>query len=267
MDKSTDYSVSELKEILKNIQTEKLNKLLEAIKNDGRKSVQNLFNTYSKKIEKYKFELERVHKMYEAQRAVEKNYGSKISCCIDEVGRGPLAGPVAVCGTVLTDFQEILYVKDSKKNSPQIREFIYNEAISKNIIFSCKSVDNTYIDTYGINSAIDLAIKNIIEEIREKFLLNVDFCIYDGNRKIKNIGDLKQKLIVKADDKIYGVALASNIAKYVRDSYMIAQSEKYPEYQFDKNKGYGTKYHIEQIIKHGISPIHRKSYLKNFLLK
>ena len=184
---------------------------------------------------------------------------------IDEVGRGPLAGPVTVCGVILTPTEILTLerdtfkeVKDSKQLSEKQREQ-YFESMKDIVRYECYSVSPRDIDKIGIQAAIYDSIVNV--------LLSLDtppdsIVLLDGGLKAPS--KYTQKSIIKGDEKEISIAIASIIAKVSRDSYMIDLSAKVPEYNFAKNKGYGTPEHIQAISTYGISKYHRKTYCKNF---
>lgn len=172
-------------------------------------------------------------------------------CGIDEAGRGPLAGPLVVSGVAL--YEKIDGLDDSKKLSEKKREQLYELIIQKSeykIVF----VDNEYIDTHSISKAIKYAL----EEIKSHF--SSSKLLFDGNCTF-GVGGIET--MIKADAKIPEVSAASILAKVSRDRYMVEVALTYPQYGFEKHKGYGTALHYEMIGKHGASPLHRRSYLKN----
>ena len=182
-------------------------------------------------------------------------YLNSIICGIDEAGRGPLAGPLVVAGVILD--RDIDGLNDSKKLSEKRREELYSKIID-NSRYHISIVDNQYIDENGISSAIQKALKEIMESLKGD---DISF-LFDGN-SVFGIDGLS--CMVKADSKIKEVSAASILAKVTRDRIMIDYALKYPKYDFHKHKGYGTKAHIEAIKKYGYSPIHRKSYkIKGF---
>jgi ribonuclease HII len=169
-------------------------------------------------------------------------------CGIDEAGRGPWAGPMTIAGVKL--HKNIKELDDSKKLSEKKRELLYG-IIIKNSSYHIVSVDNSTIDKLGLS----LCLKNAIEEI----MSNIDATSYlmDGNTSF-GIDSLEHK--IKADASIKEVSAASILAKVTRDRYMIEISKQYPNYDFHKHKGYGTKAHKEAILEYGFCPIHRISY-------
>ena len=169
-------------------------------------------------------------------------------CGIDEAGRGPWAGPMTIAGVKL--HKNIKELDDSKKLSEKKREFLY-DIIIKNSSYHIVSIDNTTIDKLGLSKCL----KNAIEEIMQ----NIDATSYlmDGNTSF-GIESLEHK--IKADASVKEVSAASILAKVTRDRYMIEISKQYPNYSFEKHKGYGTKAHKSAILEHGFCSIHRTSY-------
>lgn len=169
-------------------------------------------------------------------------------CGIDEAGRGPLAGPMVIAGVIL--HKDIDKLDDSKKLTPKKREELY-DIIIDNSSYHIVSVSNKQIDKLGLTLCIKDAIIDIMKNIKAKDYL------MDGN-SIFGIDGLR--CLIKADQKIKEVSAASILAKVTRDRYMIDIAKKYPLYDFDKHKGYGTKAHIEAIKRYQFSDIHRISY-------
>ena len=176
---------------------------------------------------------------------------------IDEVGRGPLAGPVIMAGYKLLYNTKINPgVNDSKKLSKVKRE-VLNNFLKKEGSYYISIISNDYIDEFGISSAIVKGINEIIIN------LNPRYTLIDGYFKEKF--DTDYSMVVKGDQNHYSIASASIIAKVKRDEIMDEYSRIYPNYEFEKNVGYGTKKHIELIRSNGICAIHRKSFLKNYI--
>ena len=169
-------------------------------------------------------------------------------CGIDEAGRGCLAGPLVVAGVILTKSLEGL--NDSKQLSEKKREMLY-EKIIQNAHYEIVFTDNDTIDEIGLS----LALKRSIMTIMEK--LTPDETIMDGNT---TFGVPHVQAIIKADATVPEVSAASILAKVSRDRYIVEQDEHFPEYGFAKHKGYGTKFHVQMIAKHGHCPLHRRSF-------
>ena len=172
----------------------------------------------------------------------------------DEVGRGSFAGPICAAAVKINYSHLALLnnVKDSKKLSAKKREEIFSIVEENNIEYSFNESSNTFIDQFGIKNANEKVLTDSISDI------------YTGNEIVYvdhfKINDFKSISVVRGEDNCRAIALASIIAKVLRDNLMIKFSEKYPEYSFEKNKGYGTKDHREAISKYGLSNIHRKSF-------
>lgn len=186
---------------------------------------------------------------------------------VDEAGRGPLAGPVvAACVVIDTNFQidndELKLVADSKKLSAKKREQLFAVIKEKALSVEISVVGHEVIDKINILQASLFAMKKAVEACKHQ----PDYVLIDGNMKIPNL-DKKQQAIVSGDAKVFCIAAASIIAKVSRDWLMHEEDKKYPEYQFAKHKGYGTKLHLEMLEQHGPCPIHRQSFspVKNLL--
>lgn len=176
---------------------------------------------------------------------------------IDEVGRGPLAGPVVVCGIIMEKSSQILGVKDSKKISEKKREKLYDTILNEAEKVSIVEVDPKRIDEINILEATKEAMNKVIEEL-EEYADNVLIDAVQGLRANK----AKIHPIIKGDDTSYSISCASIIAKVYRDKKMIEYADIYPGYGFDAHKGYGTKKHYDALRELGITDIHRKSFLK-----
>lgn len=189
---------------------------------------------------------------------------------IDEAGRGPLAGPVSVAAVAIPEYLykktllSLRGIKDSKKLSPEKRAewFHYiRRQRGGTILYSVSLVGNAYIDKRGIVRAVSLGMKRTLEKI-EKVTPKRARVLLDGSLfappQFKN-----QQTIIRGDEKRKIIALASIVAKEYRDAHMRRQAKKHPKYGFEVHKGYGTKAHLLSIRKHGVSGIHRKSFLKN----
>lgn len=185
--------------------------------------------------------------------------GFNVICGVDEAGRGPLAGPVYAAAVVLPTGHIIEGVNDSKKISEKKRELLFDKITQEALCYSVGIATEKEIDEINILQATFLAMRRAVEGLTVK----PDIALIDGNRKPGL--DIAEWDIVKGDAKSASIAAASIIAKVSRDRYMLKMAEKYPQYQFEKHKGYGTKLHYEMIEKYGVSEIHRKSFLKKIL--
>lgn len=186
-----------------------------------------------------------------------KEQGFGVVCGVDEAGRGPLAGPVFAAAVILPEGMEDIGINDSKKLSEKKRDALFDIIKEKAIAWSVASADEKEIDEINILNATFLAMKRAVEGLSVK----PDAALIDGNRK-PGLG-IEEMTVIKGDAKSVSIAAASILAKVSRDRYLLELDKKYPEYQFSKHKGYPTKLHYEMIKEHGISPVHRLSFLKN----
>ncbi len=184
--------------------------------------------------------------------------GFSIVCGIDEAGRGPLAGPVCAAAVILPKGCVIDGVNDSKKLTEKKREALFDVIKEKALAYSIAVADEKEIDEINILQATYLAMRRAFEGLDIK----PDMALVDGNRD--PVLGIPTKTIVKGDANSMSIAAASILAKVTRDRFMLEMDEKYPEYQFSKHKGYGTKLHYEMLTKYGASEIHRKTFLRSF---
>ncbi len=194
--------------------------------------------------------------LYE-QKAVDAGY--KVICGIDEAGRGPLAGPVHAAAVVLPIGLEIEGLNDSKKLTEKKREQLFDIICEKAIDYSIGVATEQEIDEINILNATFLAMHRAVEGLKIK----PDYALIDGNQYPK-IPFVMEETVVKGDAKSMSIAAASILAKVSRDRFMLEKAREYPQYQFEKHKGYGTKVHYEAIRQYGPSPIHRHTFLKKF---
>ena len=208
-----------------------------------------------------KLEAERVR--LEQLRAFERDYTAKgytAICGIDEAGRGPLAGPVVAAAVILPLDAEILFLNDSKKLSEARREALYDEICAKAVSYGIGTVSPARIDEINILQATYEAMREAIAKLNPA----PDLCLNDAV-KIPGV-TLPQVPIVKGDAKSLSIAAASVLAKVTRDRFITRCDALYPEYGFAKNKGYGTAAHIAALKAHGATPLHRRSFIRNFEL-
>lgn len=193
-----------------------------------------------------------------------ENKYSGLVAGIDEAGRGPLCGPV-VAGCVILD-REIypLKLNDSKKLSEKCRESIFNEILdmeSQGLIkYGIGEADHLEVDEINIREATKLAMSRAYEDLKRKYNLKPSMVLVDGNF-VPDI-DTQAEFLIKGDAKSFSIACASIVAKVMRDSFMRKIALEHPQYDWHKNKGYGTKFHMESIRKYGITEYHRKSFCK-----
>lgn len=196
---------------------------------------------------------------FESEKQAE---GYKLICGIDEAGRGPLAGDVFAAAVILPAGIEIEGLNDSKKLSEKKREALFDVIIEKAVSYGIGRASAKEIDEINILNATFLAMRRAISALPQ----TPDFCLVDGNQNIRELSIMQQP-IIKGDSLSPSIAAASILAKVSRDRYMKELTRDYPQYAFEKHKGYGTKLHYEMLEKHGISDIHRKSFLKKLIEK
>ena len=182
---------------------------------------------------------------------------TKIICGVDEAGRGPLAGPVCAAAVILPEGLEIEGVNDSKKLSEKKREQLFDVIKEKAVSWCIAYGSLEEIEEFNILEATFLAMNRAIEGLDIK----ADFALIDGNRVPRGIS-IPCETVVKGDSHSMSIAAASILAKVARDRLMMEYDEKYPQYEFEKHKGYPTKLHYEKITEFGVAPIHRMTFLK-----
>ncbi|PWL94814.1 MAG: ribonuclease HII [Clostridiales bacterium] len=210
----------------------------------------------------------KLREKFDSMTAFDRSYKVSLNNIggIDEAGRGPLAGPVVAACVVLGEKFDIVGIDDSKKLSPKKREELFEKITSKALAYGIGIEDNNVIDEINILQATMRAMKTAAFETNRVLKENtgkegIKLLLLDAV-SLRDI-DIRQEPVIKGDAKSLSIAAASIIAKVTRDRIMTEYHEKYPYYGFDSNKGYGTKAHYEGINNHGITPIHRKTFLKN----
>lgn len=185
---------------------------------------------------------------------------------VDEAGRGPLAGPVVAAAVKIHEYHDFFeMINDSKKLSEKKREELFDKILTYcDVGVGIASVEE--IDEVNILEATFIAMNRAIEDVSKNSDVTFDTVLVDGNKLIKKYNG-KQEFLVKGDAKSLSIAAASIIAKVTRDRIMLKFAEIYPEYHFEKHKGYGTKLHREILLEKGVLPIHRKTFLKKILSK
>ena len=251
-----EQKIGEIREILQAASVDELPAFIAAYENDERAGVQALINKAKKKRLDYEKELLRTEKMKEYVR---KYASYSYICGIDEVGRGPLAGPVVAGAVILPRDCQILYLNDSKQLSEKKREELYEVIMENAVSTGLGFVSPERIDEINILQATYEAMRQAIGKLeKEPDLLLNDAVTIPGV-------EIRQVPIIKGDAKSVSIAAASIIAKVTRDRLMVQYDEIYPEYGFASNKGYGAAAHIEALKKYGPTPIPRRSFLKNLL--
>lgn len=253
-----NMTVKEIKTHLDQIDINNLAEELEKLKADNRSTVIKLVNTYLKKIDNYNKELKRLEQMSSYENALYSK-GLQYIAGVDEAGRGPLAGPVFAAAVILPQNIKINGINDSKKLTAQKREELYDIIIDKALAYCIVSVSAEEIDRINIRNATQEAMLAAIKDLS----ITPQHVLIDGE-DLENIS-IPYTTIVKGDSLSISIAAASILAKVSRDRYIQSFDSIYPEYGFKKHKGYGTKEHIEAIKKHGLCPIHRKSFTTHFV--
>ncbi|WP_458398138.1 ribonuclease HII [Anaerotignum sp.] len=251
-------SISEIKEILGNCSMEELPEQIKQFEEDSRKGVQTALASFRKKYEKHQQELARLEEILTYERGLWEA-GYDLIAGIDEVGRGPLAGPVVAAAVILPKECKIEGVNDSKKLSAKKREELYDIILEKAVSYGIGVVSNERIDEINILQATYEAMREALSQLKPK----AEYILADA--VTIPMVSTPQRGIVKGDAKSMSIGAASIVAKVYRDRMMEAYEEVYPGYGFASNKGYGAAEHIEGIRKQGITPIHRKTFVKNFL--
>ena len=250
-------SISQIKEEFEQADAAQRAVLYEVYSSDDRAGVKKLVSAYRKKEEALQKERMRLEDM----RSFEHKYSTySLICGIDEAGRGPLAGPVVAGAVILPKDCEILYLNDSKKLSSAKREALYEEIMEKAEAVGVGMASPARIDEINILQATYEAMREAVYNlgVTPELLLNDAVTIPDVS--------IPQVPIIKGDAKSVSIAAASIIAKVTRDRLMVQYDEILPGYGFARHKGYGSKDHIEAIRRLGPTPIHRQTFIKNFVV-
>ena len=253
----SEKKISDIQKEYKEATIDVLPDFIQEYISDGRPGVSKLIGQAQKRMEKLRIEKERIEKLKE----FEYKYWEKCDYVggIDEVGRGPLAGPVVTACVVLPKDCDILYINDSKKLSATKREELYEEIMEKALSVSIGVVSEARIDEINILQATYEAMRQAINDskVQPQVMLN-DAVTIPGI-------DIPQVPIIKGDAKSISIGAASIIAKVTRDRMMVEYDSIYPEYHFASNKGYGSAEHIEALKEYGPCPIHRRTFIGNFV--
>lgn len=248
--------ISEIKKILSEATIEELRTLILDFETDERAGVIKLVESAKKRIAAFEAEVERTYRMKEYERKYEN---CRYICGIDEVGRGPLAGPVVAAAVVLPKDEDIYYLNDSKQLSAKKREELYDIIMEKAIAVGIGFSDEKCIDEINILQANYVAMRKAIAQLSVK----PDILLNDAVQ-IPEV-DIEQVSIIKGDAKSVSIAAASIVAKVTRDRFMVEMDAKYPYYDFASNKGYGSPKHLAALKEIGPCEIHRRSFIGNLL--
>lgn len=250
-------TLKQIQEQLENKTVSQAIEFLLPLKDTGA-SIGRLLEKYRRLQEKHNAEIERLEKMllYEKQATEE---GFQFIAGVDEAGRGPLAGPVVAAAVILPGGVLIEGVNDSKKLTAAQREKLFDEIKEKSLAYGICAADEKCVDEINILNATKKAMTEAIAQLKPS-----PDCILLDAVKLENI-KTKQVPIIKGDSLSLSIAAASILAKVTRDRLLVEYDSKYPQYGFSVHKGYGTPQHISAIKKYGICPIHRVSFVKNFM--
>ena len=249
-------SIAEIKKVFADADISEYSGLIEKYGDDERDGVKKIIASAQKKINALEKEKARSYKMFEFERKyADKGY----ICGIDEVGRGPLAGPVVAAAVILPKDCDILYLNDSKQLTPKKREALYDEIMAKAVAVGVGMANEKVIDEINVLNADYEAMKQAISKLQVKPQLLLNDAVNIPGVDIEQVG------IIKGDTLSASIAAASIIAKVTRDRQLVEEGKKYPEYHFEKHKGYGTKAHREALLQYGVTPIHRKTFLTKIL--
>ncbi len=253
----SEKKIADIQKEYKSADTNDLPSFIDEYISDGRPGVSKIISQAQKRMEKLRVERERI----ESLKKYENEYWQKYDYVggIDEVGRGPLAGPVVTACVVLPKDCDILYINDSKKLSASKREELYEVIMEKALSVSLGVIDEKRIDEINILQATYEAMRQAISEakVQPDIMLNDAVTIPEVS--------IPQVPIIKGDAKSITIGAASIIAKVTRDRMMVEYDNIYPEYHFASNKGYGSAEHIAALKKYGPCPIHRRSFIGNFV--
>ncbi len=245
--------IQEINKILKEASIEELRMLIPQFESDERAGVIKLVERAKKRVLAFEEEVKRTFQMKEYERKYEK---CRYICGIDEVGRGPLAGPVVAAAVILPKDVEIYYLNDSKQLSEKKREQLYDEIMEKAVAVGIGFADEKVIDEINILQADYVAMRQAIS----KLSVTPDILLNDAVT-IPEVA-IPQEAIIKGDTKSASIAAASIVAKVTRDRFMVKMDKEYPGYDFASNKGYGSARHMQAIREIGPCEIHRRTFLK-----
>ncbi|MBP3887572.1 MAG: ribonuclease HII [Cellulosilyticum sp.] len=247
--------IKDIEAILKATSLENLLETIKQFEHDERTGVQKLITQYQKKYKQH----ETIKNEWAMRMAFDEVFdGHEVLVGVDEVGRGPLAGPVVASAVVLPSGVELLGLKDSKKLNHAQKEELFKQIKAHALAIGVGVVDAERIDEINILQATFEAMREALSQI------GIDYktILVDGNKEIPGVS-VEQHAIIGGDNKSASIAAASVIAKVTRDRMMEEYATIYPGYDWESNKGYGSQKHYEGIYQKGITPLHRKSFLKN----
>ena len=254
-------TIDEIKELLTHANASTLPAIERSLQSDTRKGVISALTTARKRIERETAERHRLETLYSFQRQLAIENGAKLYVGLDEVGRGSVAGPLAVGGVILPDEPLIEGLNDSKQLTPDKRAEISSNIKEIALGWTVQYIDANTIDAAGMTACLVMAFRNAVKDL-ERQGFSIDLILLDGNPLHF---DKRERNIIKGDAKCASISAASIIAKVERDALMVRLSEEFPQYGWDQCKGYASASHIDAIKEHGLSPYHRKTFCHSFL--
>lgn len=256
---SAENSIKAIKAFVSERSMDEYDQIIEYLRMDSRKAIQTLCLQLTKHKEVHERECERMRMMYRYENEL-KSKGIRLIAGIDEVGRGPLIGPVVAAAVILDDKTDYFGINDSKKITAEKRQQFHDKIIQNAVGYGIGMASHDEIDAINILNATKLAMKRAVEALKRS--VSPEYLLIDA-LKLDDM-PIRQLNIVKGDEKSASIAAASIVAKVTRDDLMQTIHAAYPNYGFNTNMGYGTDLHYEGLRKYGITPFHRKSFLKNF---
>lgn len=253
-------TVSDIKRRLQSADVAEFAVLERCLVADARKGVRDAVEVARRRLAAEAQETARLQGMYAFERSLAEARGGKVVLGLDEVGRGPLAGPLAVGGVVLPCDSPIAGLNDSKQIKPADRERIAAEVKARALAWTVQYIEPSEIDAAGMTASLVMAFRRAIAAVEAVGVIP-DVVLLDGNPLRM---DPREINVIKGDARCASIAAASIVAKVERDELMCRLAEEYPEYGFDSCKGYASPAHIEAIKRFGLSPVHRVSFCTSF---
>lgn len=256
-----DLTVSEIRKKLQSASPEEFEAIERSLVADTRKGVRSAIEAARKRIAAEQAERKRLEAMYAFESNLAREKGCSLVLGLDEVGRGPVAGPLAIGAVVLSSEVPIEGLNDSKQVKPEQREIIAEKIKESALAWNVQYIQPREIDAAGMTASLVVAFRRAIQAIEDAGI-KPDLILLDGNPLRL---DPREVNVIKGDAKCASIAAASIIAKVERDALMDAYDIQYPEYGFKSNKGYASADHIDAIKAYGLSPVHRVSFCGSFL--
>lgn len=254
-------TVAEIRKMLQMASEEEFQVLERSLRADTRKGVRDAVDVAKRRLSAEHAERDRIEAMYRYERTLASGRGARTIVGLDEVGRGPLAGPLAVGAVVLPEDARIEGLNDSKQIAPKVRERIAQAIRNVAVAYAVCYVSPQDIDRLGMIACLGNAFRSAVESIEAQGV-QVDLILLDGNPLRL---DEREVSVVKGDSLCASIAAASVLAKVERDSLMVGYASEYPAYGFDAHKGYASTSHIQAIREYGLTPIHRRSFCASII--